>query len=184
LAYSSYFFLVGFDFFEVGWDYMISAVMSLAIYGIGYMAFTQPQIFNGIFLQQIFVPKKYKSSQLTDSMADELFNKIQDYFISDEPYLNPELRQAHVCEKLSFTTHQISQVINQKTNATFSAFVKNYRLGYAENMIRENPEIDIKTVYYQSGFNNKTSFNSAFKQKLGITPSVFKERVQIENQKK
>ena len=54
LAFASYYFLVRYEFFSPEWDYMISIVMSLSIYGIGYMAFTQPTIFNGIFLNQVF----------------------------------------------------------------------------------------------------------------------------------
>jgi AraC-like DNA-binding protein len=175
ISYSTYYVLVNYDFFQPQWDYMISIVMSLAIYGIGYMAFTQPEIFNGIFLNKVFVPKKYKSSQLTDSLANELFDRLTDYFDNKKPYLNPELRQANVCEELGCTTHQVSQLINERTGSNINSFIRKYRLGYAENLIRENPQIDIKTVFYQSGFNNKTSFNSAFKQKFGCTPSDYRK---------
>ncbi len=177
VAYTSYYVLVQFDFFKIEWDYMISIVMSLAIYGIGYMAFTQPKIFNGIFLQQVFVPKKYKSSQLTDSLAEELFEQINQYFKDELPFLNPELRQAHVCEKLGCSTHNFSQVINEKTGGTFNAFLKEHRLMYAENILKTNPMADIKTVFYQSGFNNKTTFNAAFKSKFSCTPTEYKDRL-------
>ncbi len=176
LAYASYYILVQFDFFNEEWDYLISVVMSLAIYGIGYMAFTQPSIFNGIFLHQVFVPRKYKSSQLSEDMVEDLFTQIEDYFKKDEPFLNPELRQAHVCEALNCSTHHISQVINQKTGASFNAFIKKHRLLYAEQILKKNRKADIKTVCYQSGFNNKTTFNAAFKQQYGCTPTEFKEK--------
>ena len=177
IAFASYYFLVGFDFFQREWDYMISVVMSLSIYGIGYMAFTQPRIFNGIFLHQVFVPKKYKSSQLTDSLSEELFAKLKLFFDTKQPFLNPELRQAHVCEELGCTTHQISQLINEKTGSNINTYIKNYRLEYAVNLINENPGIDMKTVFYQSGFNNKTSFNTAFKQKFSCTPTAYKAKL-------
>jgi len=178
LAYLSYYILVQFDFFNPHWDYMISIVMSISIYGIGYMAFTQPRIFNGIFLHQVFVPKKYKTSPLSSDLANEIFENIEEYFKSDQPFLNPEIRQAHVCDALELSTHHTSQVINQKTGGSFNAYVKNYRLDYAEALIQADPSMDIKSVCFQSGFNNKTTFNTAFRHRFNCTPSDYKAKVQ------
>lgn len=51
------------------------------------------------------------------------------------------------------------------------------RIKYAIELIRNNNEKAIFEIMYESGFNTKGSFNSAFKKHTGITPSEYKQHI-------
>lgn len=48
------------------------------------------------------------------------------------------------------------------------------RLTYASEMLRSNPEVNIKRVAEACGFGNTSYFSSQFKKKFGISPSAFR----------
>ena len=69
-AYISYYVLVKFSFFNVHWDYAISFSMSIGIYGIGYMVYKEPSIFNGELLSNLFI-KEENHTELTETTKNE-----------------------------------------------------------------------------------------------------------------
>ena len=64
LSYISYYVLVRFSFFNSEWDYMISGMMSISIYTIGYFIIKQPSIFDGELHVNLFLPIKNKNETL------------------------------------------------------------------------------------------------------------------------
>ncbi len=172
LAYASYFILVHFSFFNAAWDYAISLTMTIGIYGTGYMVFKEQDIFNGALFSSLFLNKN--NDELTDETKDDFYNILQDYIAKEKPYLNNDLRLVTLADKLGYSSHLLSQIINEKANKNFNQFINDYRLQEAESLL-QTTETPIKTIFYQVGFNNKTTFINAFKRKFGCTPSAYKK---------
>ncbi|MEM7187878.1 MAG: AraC family transcriptional regulator [Bacteroidota bacterium] len=174
LAYSSYFALVGYSFFNSQWDYMISITMSLSIYAIGYFIFRQPDVFNGEFFGNLFLPKVVEKDTLEHSLMNELFANVTQYMEKEKPYIDNELRLVHLADQLGFSTHLLSKVINQKSGKNFNKFVNDYRLREAERLLTETKMTSIKSVYFDVGFNSKAAFYNAFRKKHNCTPSEYR----------
>lgn len=178
LTYITYFVLATKIDFQVEYDYMISFAMSLFIFGIGYLALLKPvyleEAHNGWF--------KYESSSLSPRQADEHLEKLLAYMEEEKPYLNGDLKMDDPANSLSIPSHHLSQIINERTGKNFFEFVNLYRVEEAKNLLADPEKKDFKIlrVAFESGFNNKTTFNSAFKNEVGITPSHFRKN-QLEN---
>ncbi len=175
LSYISYYTLVRFSFFNAHWDYAISFAMSLGIYGIGYMVYKEPSIFNGELLSNLFIEKE-KNTELTDTTKDEFYNQLLQYINTNKPFLNNDLRLVHLADNIGLSSHLLSRLINEKSKMNFNQFINEYRLNEAKKLLVENPEASIKTIYFDVGFNNKATFNSAFKNKFKCTPSEYKRK--------
>ncbi|MEZ4794691.1 MAG: helix-turn-helix domain-containing protein [Flavobacteriaceae bacterium] len=175
LAYLSYYILVHFPFFNSQWDYMISITMSLSIYAIGYFVIKEPQVFDGEFFTELFLPDENQDLPFETSLMNELFQKLTHHMETQKPFIDNELRLVHLADQLGFSTHLLSKVINKKSGKNFNQFVNDYRLQEAKRLLLENPDFNIKTIYFDVGFNNKATFYNAFKKEFHCTPSQFRE---------
>lgn len=176
LAYASYYILVRFPFFSSEWDYAISITMSIAIYTIGYFTIKEPQVFDGEFYTQLFMPTNQKADDFEQALMNELYEKLKHHMEMEKPYIDNELRLVNLADQLGFSTHLLSKVINKKSGMNFNQFVNDYRLDEAERLLSEENLHSIKSIYFDVGFNNKATFYNAFKKKFQCTPLQYKER--------
>lgn len=67
----------------------------------------------------------------------------------------------------------VSRFFKKKTNYNFSDFLNNYRIDCAAKMLIET-ELFISEICYESGFDNISNFNRAFKKHLNYTPNQYR----------
>ncbi|MFC4632710.1 helix-turn-helix domain-containing protein [Dokdonia ponticola] len=170
IAYISYYVLVKFSFFNPSWDYAISFTMAIGVYGIGYIVYMEPRIFNGELFASLFQASKKESNDLSSQTKDEFYNTLIQYIETSKPYLNNELRLVDVATEIGLTIHIVSQLINEKAHKNFNQFINEYRLKEAEILLQNNEDIAIYTMYYSLGFNSRTTFYKVFKNKHKCTP--------------
>ncbi|WP_298897521.1 helix-turn-helix domain-containing protein [uncultured Psychroserpens sp.] len=175
LSYISYYILINFSFFNNQWDYMISVSMSLAIYAIGYFVYKEPQIFDGEFISDLFLPIENKKDSLEDHLINELYNNLVQYIETDKPFTDNDLRLANLADQVGYSTHLLSKVINKKSGKNFNHFINDYRLLEAEKLLTSSNSYSVKTIYFDVGFNNKVTFYKAFKGKHNCTPTEYKK---------
>ncbi|MBN2403685.1 MAG: AraC family transcriptional regulator [Spirochaetes bacterium] len=72
----------------------------------------------------------------------------------------------------------LSFLINIRLNKNLCDFINKYRIREVLNILNEsiNETVDILSIAFKCGFNSKTTFNRVFKKKMGITPSMHKNR--------
>ncbi|MEM1326829.1 MAG: AraC family transcriptional regulator [Bacteroidota bacterium] len=104
-------------------------------------------------------------------------NRLQDYMQTERPYLNPSLSLKELSTALSMSSRELSTLINRGTHQSFFDFINSYRIQYAKDKIRKatDEKMTILEVMYDSGFNSKSSFNTAFKKHSGYTPTQWKK---------
>jgi AraC-like DNA-binding protein len=176
LAYASYFVLVRVPGFNRSWDYHISATMTLFIYFIAYMGFVQPAVFEGFKWTQPASPVKYRNSGLTPEAGRSLWQKLDGLMRSERLYRNPDLNLDALAQRLNMGKHHVSQVINEHWGASFFEYVNHLRIQEAQQLLADTPRsaLHVIEVAYAVGFNNKVSFNNAFKKATGMTPTEYR----------
>lgn len=177
-SYFIYFVVVHTRIFNRVHDYFIALCMSLFIYTVGYLGYRKPAIFRGRVLERVFLPNKYQHSSLTASAAASILKKLLQHMKATQPYLENEFRLNELAEQLGVSTHHLSQVINEKLNKNFSDFVNTYRVEEAKRLLTDPKSSGryIIDIAYASGFNNKTTFNKAFKEQTGMSPSEYRKQ--------
>jgi AraC-like DNA-binding protein len=152
---------------------LINFIFAILIF---YKALQHPEIFSG--MPEAERPVKYEQSRLTDSEKVEYLQKLRDYFEEEKPYLNPELTITEVARKLNVSVKYLSQVINESLGKNFYDFINSYRIEEAKQQLKNETDSrkTILEVLYESGFNSKSAFNSAFKKHTGFTPTEFRKQ--------
>ncbi|GGG26554.1 hypothetical protein GCM10011344_29130 [Dokdonia pacifica] len=173
-AYISYYVLVKFSFFNATWDYAISFTMAIGVYGIGYMVYMEPKIFNGELLTSLFEPPKKEKETLRLETKKEFYKQLTQYIETTKPYLNNDLRLVDIASHLGLPTHIVSQLINEIAQKNFNQFINDYRLKEAENLLKNEPDMSIHQMYFHLGFNSRTTFYNVFKNKHNCTPLEYK----------
>lgn len=141
-----------------------------------FKALKQPEIFAGIDLKEV---EKYLGSNLTNEQIGELKSQLLDLFSEEKVYMNPQINIGELAEKLETSSKSLSQVINLSFNKNFFDFINSFRIEEAKNIMLNTNDVHLTVleVMYQSGFNSKSSFNTAFKKATGQTPTQFKKGI-------
>lgn len=178
VSYVVYFTLVNFSFFNQQWDYMISFMISFFIILISIMGYLQPQIFWGFRIKEALTFVKYKKSGLSKSLSLELKQKLLQLMIDAQAYKENNISLEILSNKLGTTKHNTSQIINEHFKENFFEFLNDFRIDEAkELLVSDDNQLNITEILYEVGFNNKVSFNNAFKKRTGLTPTQYKNRM-------
>ena len=155
-------------------DYVITFFGVVVIYMIAVYTIRQPEIFSGI---SVIKPEaKYEKSSISEEEAKDYINKLHEIMRKDKLYLKPDLNLKTLAELLDISQHKLSQVINEFLKMNFAEYLNNYRVEEAKARLI-NPDFSnytILSIAFDVGFNNKVSFNNAFKKITGTTPSEYK----------
>ena len=82
---------------------------------------------------------------------------------------------AQAAKKLQVPARQLSQAVNQVYGNSFSVYMNDQRINSALEFLRNQPEITITQVMYESGFSSKSNFNKEFLRVTGLSPTAYKE---------
>jgi len=94
-----------------------------------------------------------------------------------KPYLYSNLTVEQLARKLEVQPRELSRAINQGLGQNFFEFVSGYRVAEAKRQLGDAANTDsILQIMYESGFNSKSVFNTAFKRATGKTPSQYRVR--------
>lgn len=158
-------------------DYGVTYAMTIWIYAIGYFALRHPEILSGAVNRQM--GPKYEKSNLTESQADEFYEQLLSMMASEKPFLEPTLKLPELAARLNIPAHHLSRIINERCELNFFDFINRYRVEAAKKKLSDPAAANftLLAIAFEVGFNNKTSFNSAFRKFTGMTPSEFRKTV-------
>jgi len=139
----------------------------------------------------------YQSSALQDTstqdltagfvMSGEHFNVLLKNILiqmnEKRVYLDPKLTIDSLAENLNTNRTYISKVVNEAFNMNFNNFINSFRVKEAVRILsdKEYHDYTLENIATLAGFNNKTTFNTTFKKYTGITPSFFRDNLQVKS---
>lgn len=104
----------------------------------------------------------------------ELKHQLEAHMRSRRPHLDPELSIARLARQLGVPQRQLSQTINAIHGVSFSVWVSQWRVETAKQIMCTDPGKGLLDVLHDSGFQSKSSFNKAFRDLTGQTPSAWR----------
>ncbi len=159
-------------------DYLKSVFMIAMIIYMALMSGLRPEIImnaNGNTFGLSNLPIKYEKSNLTESYSSELKDRLVDLLTHQKVYKNNSISLETLSEMLGTTRHNTSQVINEHFDMSFYDLINQYRILEAVDIFDEDQKrnLNIIEVAYEVGYNNKVTFNKAFKKQMNQTPSTY-----------
>ncbi|MGV6845689.1 MAG: helix-turn-helix domain-containing protein [Lutibacter sp.] len=116
----------------------------------------------------------HKNKPISKNLS-ELELKLTNYFNKNEAWKKSDLTIWDVSKSLGTNRSYISQIINNKHQCNFNAFVNYYRINYAKKILSNNKNLTLVEVSEKSGFGSLNSFIRIFKKFTKQTPSAFRK---------
>jgi len=116
---------------------------------------------------------KYANSALTPEMATRIATKLKRAMTEAELHLDPNLSLWSLSKHVGVSDNYVSQVLNEEIGQNFFDFVNSYRVSNAQERLKSSDET-ILNIAYDTGFNSRSSFYTAFKKCTGQTPTAFR----------
>ncbi len=120
--------------------------------------------------------KQYAKSSITQAQRTRILNKLTQAFADPEFYTDNQLDLSTLCQQISEAPHYVSQVITQDLKTSFYDLINSHRVKIAKQLLVSKGQSTILEVLTESGFNSKSTFNTAFKKQTGMTPSQFRSQ--------
>ncbi|MFD2568952.1 helix-turn-helix domain-containing protein [Pseudotenacibaculum haliotis] len=150
---------------------------------MSYVVYVQPKVFSKKFIfVEVDEQIKYQKSGLTNNFSEELKANLLALLHEEKVFKQNDISLDILAEQLDTTRHNISQVINEHFDMNFFHLINKYRIEEAKMILKNdhNRNLHIIDVAYDVGFNNKVTFNKAFKAETNMTPTEYIQRVQLE----
>jgi len=124
--------------------------------------------------------KERKSSETSDKISENIqalvkkFNKLID---EDQEFLKSDFSRIKLQQMLNLSKNGLTPVLHAAIgeNTNLSDFITDKRIHYACELIKSNPNYTIERVAMESGFYTTRNFRRCFSDKVGMSPSEYKE---------
>jgi AraC-like DNA-binding protein len=92
-------------------------------------------------------------------------------------FLNSSCTIDGLAKEIKTNRQYLSQIINKNFKSNFNSFINKYRIKEARKLLLDDNynKYTIDAIGELCGFNNRATFNTAFKRSTGVTPAYFKK---------
>lgn len=164
---------IGFDIYPYLPLVFSRIILYIFLFIMIFRGLKQPAIFGGM-VHNLEGSKR----SLSKSVAEKYVEKLVEYMKKEKPYLDPDLNIMDLSEKIKIPHRSLSEIINKHLNQNFYDFINSYRIKESQRLLIEKSDHSktILEILYEVGYNSKSSFNTAFKKYVGMTPTQFKQQ--------
>lgn len=103
---------------------------------------------------------------------------IESLFASRHMQLKLRLSVADVAKLLELPPRDVSKLVNQGFEMSFSDYVNGKRIETAIDLMKnpDHKDRSLLQIAFDSGFNSKTAFHESFRKKMNSTPSAWRKK--------
>lgn len=125
--------------------------------------------------------QRYENSSLQEEQKEKYLEKLLNYVELEKPYITPDLTLAELATQVNISPSYLSQIINEKLKVNFLDFINGHRVKAAQALLIDSKlsHYTILSIAYEAGFNSKSTFYSAFKKVVGMTPSAYRKQTVV-----
>jgi AraC-like DNA-binding protein len=117
----------------------------------------------------------YSVSTLTQVDCSKKLSDLERLMNQDLLFQQNNLDLQTVASQLDLSTHQLSELINTSLGKSFSRYLREKRISFAQKSLVEQPKASVLSLGIEAGFSSQSNFYEAFKEIVGTTPAKFRK---------
>lgn len=170
--------------FQIEQPFYLSAIFIISVFaGFSLISLSFYSIYRK--KKQKKLENKYKTSKLENGAIEGIISDFISVVENEKLYLQAQLNISMVAGRLGIRREYLSQAINTHLKTNFNDYINRLRVEEAKRRLAD-PKHDHEILFaiaLDVGFNNKTTFNAAFKKFAGMPPGEYRKSVQNGNGK-
>jgi len=122
---------------------------------------------------------KSKSFTISEDEAAVHIANLEDLMNNEKIYLDPQLTEKVLAEKLNLQPYYLSRLINQHVNCSFNEYINRARIEETKRILESenSKKLTLFAIALDSGFSSESVFYTNFKKHTGMTPSQYKKMI-------
>lgn len=117
---------------------------------------------------------KYARSPLTFEDCHAIVARLDRVMTSQQLWRDPFLNLKMLSEQIATKPYYVTQALNTVLERNFYDYVNGWRARAAAVALRAS-DASVLSICEDVGFNSKSTFNSAFRKEIGVTPTVYRK---------
>lgn len=122
-------------------------------------------------------PLPNRRATKAEAAEEQLYQQVTAAIVEEQLFLKPGFGRANIVERFGISAHRAGMIFS-KHQTSIPEFVRNCRLDYACQQMKDDPLTNLSDIAAASGFNYVSSFMRDFKDRYGVTPARFREMQQ------
>jgi len=173
---------IEFSFGALGWRWFGSGILLPILEVIALAIFIQKALSQKVLVEsdkgvaRVSQPNKNetRTALLSAEKMKLVASKLEHAMKEDKLFLQENLSLNKLSESISESENHISETLSQFLDTKFFQFVNGFRVEEAKVALQNSDKL-ITSIAYDVGFNSKSTFNTAFKNLVGHSPSVYRK---------
>lgn len=163
--------LSGYEMIERNARPYIWIILTLIILFITYFCMVSPKVLRMLPLEN----RKYSLSKLSEDDMDDLKIRLEKLMLEKKPYLNQKLLKNELAQLLGVNNPELARLLNERIGMNFFEYINYYRIKEFISLTKTEraKHLTFFGLAQEAGFNSKTTFNKAFKNLMGSSPSDY-----------
>lgn len=133
------------------------------------------------YLRSLFSERKEANTLLIHYKKHDpelIKRRLDDLMKNKKPFLQTKYHIKELANELQIPVHQLSTFLNQELGIHFSDHINKYRIDHCLELIKVNlsDRPNLQKLSKVCGFNNRSSFTTAFKKFTGQKPFDYIKR--------
>ncbi len=132
-----------------------------------------------VLVPDLPVNKDVNGKLLNTRSSQILIHRLRSYVSKEKPYIKSDLSISDLARQLGTSKRVLSWLINNKMESNFYGLMNKYRVLEAKELLKriEYRNLKMDEIARMSGFKSKSSFNTAFREQTGKTPTEYRKNL-------
>lgn len=113
---------------------------------------------------------------------EAIYRRLEKQVRETQIYLNPDLTLSILARKTGIPARHLSSAVNSVSQCNVSQWINGFRIERAKELLL-NPLLPVTDIMLESGFTTKSNFNREFLRVCGVSPTLFRQKMQCNQAK-
>jgi AraC-like DNA-binding protein len=157
-------------------DSLFAGGLTVVVFMTGWMSLQQPEIFSGPLADVLPESASPRSLKLSESQLAGYRELLKSAEQEGRFYLDRDITAQSLARQIGVPQHHLSFLLNAELGCNFFAYINSLRIQEVKRLLRDDHHAGetILDIALNCGFNNKATFNKAFREHSGTTPSQYR----------
>lgn len=126
--------------------------------------------------------------QTADTREEErnrlLFEELDGIVTREQLFLKSDLSRDDLMQLIHVNKNRLGKILQQHQEQNVTSYINNKRLDYAAKLLKEDSNRTVVVIAGLCGLPNIPTFNRLFRSKFGMTPSEYKNGMEVSDNKR